>query len=363
MKKYWPIIFVVSIFVLGIVYLQFSSKSTSQVNGGGNSANKSAVTKVYPPYEEIVNPSGYINSEPFTLEGLIGKKVILVDFMTYSCINCLRTFPYLNDWYEKYQDQGLEIVGIHTPEFEFEKKYNNVKKELDKHKIKFPVVLDNDYGTWSAYKNRYWPRKYLIDINGNIVYDHIGEGKYDETEEKIQQLLSERMEKLDIAGEIVGEIKVPSGVEVVDTLKERSPEIYFGASRNEWLANGSIRDTVQTYVVPDSFKLDKIYLGGDWFFSSEYAQNSSKKARIIFRYRGEKVFFVASSKDGVNLTILRDGKPISVDAAGSDVKDGMVSVKDDRLYRLIEDKNGSGIHTLEIIIDNPGLSAFTFTFG
>ena len=128
--------------------------------------------------KEITTPDGFINTDgkPITINGLIGKKVILVDFWTYSCINCQRTTPYLNAWYEKYKDKGFVIIGVHTPEFEFEKDYNNVKMATGKFGIKFPVVLDNDFSTWTAYKNQYWPRKYLIDIDGYIIYDHIGEG-------------------------------------------------------------------------------------------------------------------------------------------------------------------------------------------
>ena len=143
--------------------------------------------------KEITTPDGFINTDgkPITINSLIGKKVILVDFWTYSCINCQRTTPYLNTWYEKYKEKGFVIIGVHTPEFEFEKDYNNVKAAVEKAGIKFPIVLDNDYSTWAAYQNRYWPRRYLIDIDGYIVYDHIGEGAYEETEEKIKQALAE----------------------------------------------------------------------------------------------------------------------------------------------------------------------------
>jgi cytochrome c biogenesis protein CcdA/thiol-disulfide isomerase/thioredoxin len=151
----------------------------------------------YPRYNEIVDPSGFVNTDPITIGELIGDKVVLIDFWTYSCINCQRTLPYLTSWYEKYRDTGLEIVGIHTPEFAFEKNTDNVIEAANKFGITYPIVLDNDYATWGAYKNQYWPHKYLIDIDGFIVYDHIGEGAYEETEAKIQELLEERSEVLD----------------------------------------------------------------------------------------------------------------------------------------------------------------------
>ncbi len=154
--------------------------------------------KAYAKAKELADPTGFINSEPFKLSDIAGKKIILVDFWTYSCINCQRTTPYLNAWHEKYKDRGLEIVGVHTPEFEFEKDYANVSKAVSSAQIKYPVVLDSNRATWSAYRNNYWPRKYLVDIDGFIVYDHIGEGAYEETEKQIQKALAERAEVLGI---------------------------------------------------------------------------------------------------------------------------------------------------------------------
>ena len=149
----------------------------------------------YPEAKELVGISGYLNGPEFELADYIGKKVILIDFWTYTCINCQRTFPYLRDWWKKYEDDGLLIVGVHTPEFEFERDRANVESAIDRFGIKWPVVQDNDYATWRAYRNQYWPRKYLIDVDGYVVYDHIGEGGYDETEQRIQELLSELMER------------------------------------------------------------------------------------------------------------------------------------------------------------------------
>lgn len=152
----------------------------------------STSTSSLPRYHEIVKPSGFIHADPFKLEDIVGKKIVMISFMTYGCINCIHTMPYLNAWYEKYKDQGFEIVGIHTPEFAYEHKIENVRSALEKYGIKFPVVLDNDYATWNAYGNNYWPRKYIIDLDGHIVYDHIGEGDYDGAEKKIQELLQDR---------------------------------------------------------------------------------------------------------------------------------------------------------------------------
>ncbi len=145
------------------------------------------------PAVEIVDPTGFINvSSTFKLSSLIGKHVVLLEFWTYSCINCVHTLPYITSWYQKYKDQGLVVVGVHTPEFAFEKDINNVQAAVQKYGIQYPVVLDNNMSTWNAYGNLYWPHEYLIDIAGYIVYDHIGEGAYDETEAVIQKLLQER---------------------------------------------------------------------------------------------------------------------------------------------------------------------------
>ena len=153
-------------------------------------------SKDYKKAIELVSPDGYINVDNITIKELIGKKVILVDFWTYSCVNCQRTLPFLTRWYDKYEGEGLEIIGVHTPEFKFEQDYNNVLRATQKWNVKYPVVQDNSYKTWQAYENRYWPRKYIIDIDGFIVYDHIGEGAYEETEKKIQELLKERAKVL-----------------------------------------------------------------------------------------------------------------------------------------------------------------------
>ena len=150
------------------------------------------------PFVEIVDPAGFVNTQnqPFKIADYVGKQVILLNVMTYSCINCQRTFPYVNSWYEEYKDDGLVVIGIHTPEFSYEKDRGNVEAAFAKFNITYPTVLDNDYSTWRALGNKYWPRKYLIDIEGNVVYDHIGEGAYQETEDKIKELLKERKEVL-----------------------------------------------------------------------------------------------------------------------------------------------------------------------
>lgn len=322
-----------------------------------------ALRAKYPPAVELVSPDAYINTDdlPITIRSLIGKKVILVDFWTYSCINCQRNIPYLEAWYEKYKDAGFVVIGVHSPEFQFEKKLENVQDAVKKFGVTYPVVLDNEMRTWNAYSNRYWPAHYIIDINGLIVEKHFGEGGYAQTEAKIQGLLKERREVL-----ASSESSIPSGtVSIPQIVQANSPETYFGASRNEYLSNGTpFLGGMQTFTRPDESSIDrnKLYLAGMWNLGAEYAENRSSDARIIYKYTARNVYFVAESDEGASITVLRDG--VAVDGThGEDVSlDGTVMVKNARLYKLISESE-MGTHTLEIIIKNPGLKAYTFTFG
>lgn len=305
------------------------------------------VTLKTPIAKEIINPSGYINTEgkPITIGEFRGKKVVLLDIWTYSCINCQRTLPYLKAWHEKYKDKGLVIIGLHTPEFAFEKVKSNVEDAVKRFGVSYPVVMDNNYSTWTAYGNQYWPRKYLISGNGEIVYDHIGEGKYEETERAIQKAL------LDLNKDVVvNGISTPSEVVQYDPRKVKSPEIYFGASRNEYLANG--RSQVlgqQVLTLPKAFDLNMLYLEGSWNFYPEYVVSNSP-AKIFYKYDSKNVYMVASSDKGQTITVYVDGKK---------VKD--IYIKENKLYNIVE---GVDYGQHELLIETPGgLNAFTFTFG
>ncbi|MEK7083747.1 MAG: redoxin domain-containing protein, partial [Patescibacteria group bacterium] len=314
----------------------------------------------YEEAKEISSPDGFINTDGITVQGLIGEKVILLDFWTYSCINCQRTTPYLNAWYEKYKESGLEILGIHTPEFEFEKRIENVKKAVERFGIRYPVILDNDFSTWRAYRNQYWPRKYLIDIDGFIVYDHIGEGGYEETERKIQEALEERMRLVGEEDTIATTVSRPSGTEISSA---RSPEVYFGAARNELLENGKpFTVGVQQLAALGTIQKNKLYLQSVWDIESEYAKNTEEGAKIIFRYDASRVFMVARADSPVKIRVFLDGEPVGM-LAGADVKDGVLTIEEDRLYELVTDESGAGVHTLELRVEGHGLEVFTFTFG
>jgi thiol-disulfide isomerase/thioredoxin len=318
------------------------------------------------PAIEIADPTGFINVAPgFTLSSIIGKKVILLDFWTYSCINCVRTIPYLNAWYQKYAPYGLEIVGIHTPEFDFEKELTNVQNAVAEYGIHYPVVLDSNYGTWNAYNNLYWPNEYLIDMAGYIVHNQVGEGNYAESEAEIQKLLQQRATILGLDPSLIPTSTVDIAAANLNEIQ--SPETYFGAERNALLANGTtLTNGDQTLTAPASStaQLNQLYLGGTWDFEDQYATNVSAGATITYQYDAGNVYMVAAgAANGTVVDVLQDGAPITAANAGTDVHNGQIVISGNRLYNLVKNADGGGVHTLQLIVETPGLQAYTFTFG
>lgn len=320
--------------------------------------NKEGDYKMAP---EIIPGGEWFNSDPLTLEELRGK-VVMLDFITYSCINCIRTIPYLNAWYEEYSDDGLVIIGIHTPEFEFEKNPDNVAKALKDLGIEFPVVQDNNYATWLAYDNHYWPRKYLINHEGKVVYDHIGEGGYEETEEKIQELLQASNEAMGMELEGMDDSTRAESISA-ETIDARSPETYFGANRNKLLANGRAGLSGEfNFELPKIIAMNKLYLSGKWSINDEYARPMEQGAKIVYRYNAQKVFLVAGADNASKLRVYQDGELIS-EGKGSDVNEnGELSIEEQGLYRIIENDK-RGVHILELEAEDGNLQVFTFTFG
>jgi thiol-disulfide isomerase/thioredoxin len=323
----------------------------------------------YTAAAEITNPSGWINTQPFTLASLIGNKVALVDFWTYSCINCVRTIPYLNAWYAKYKDAGLVILGVHSPEFQFEHNLANVQAAVAELGIHYPVVLDNNLATWSAYQNLYWPHEYLINIDGFIVDDNIGEGNYNKTEAAIQQALKERDAALGIStSNIPTGFVAPSDTIAINFSAIQSPETYFGSARNGYLANGpAMTDGTYSLTAPDAtiaLKPNSLYLGGTWDFEDQYATNQTAGATITYPYNSKNVYFVAASGGApITVKVLLDGQPVPASMAGADVSaQGTLTIQANRLYSIVQGTS-YGAHTLELIVQNPGLQAYTFTFG
>ncbi len=278
-------------------------------------------------------------------------------------------------WYDTYADKGLEIVGVHTPEFAFEHVLANVQAAVDGFGLKYPVVLDNEYGTWNAFGNSFWPRKYLIDIDGYIVYDHAGEGNYDATERAIQKALAERSARLGAGTTIPAAVAAPADIVTVDETKLGSPETYFGAARNEYLGNGKQGTAgLQSFEEPVTVSPNTLYLIGMWNIMQEYAETgvsvggSAGSDRIDYRYRAKNVYLVAGSSNGapIEVEVLRDSKPLDASVAGADVHfvggKSYITVSGNRLYQVIKDVD-YGDHFLEFIISSPGLQAYTFTFG
>jgi cytochrome c biogenesis protein CcdA/thiol-disulfide isomerase/thioredoxin len=306
---------------------------------------------------ELIPGGQWFNLPPgqnsLTLADLRGR-VVLIDFWTYTCINCIRTLPYLKSWYAKYQPSGLTIIGVHTPEFEFEKDPDNLQKAISDFGLTYPIVQDNDYATWQAYDNHYWPAKYLIDKDGRLRYTHFGEGKYDETEQKIQELLAE-----------IGSspnLPIDNPDYQVDT---RTPELYLGSDRLSHLANPDQFTPGQptTFQLPKSTPLHDFSFSGTWTVYPEYSQPSANST-LVLNFYSKDVFLVLRTSDNQpgRLQVTLDDSPLLDSQAGANVQDGLVTVTTNRLYHLIHLEN-AGSHTLQLQFLDPNLELFAFTFG
>jgi thiol-disulfide isomerase/thioredoxin len=351
----------------------FIPASIESKNGTTISQVDKSQFKKAPDFAKI---SGYINTEEgrsINLKDLKGK-VVLVDFWTYSCINCIRTLPYLVDWNEKYADKGLVIVGVHSPEFEFEKNIDNVKAAVQKYGIKYPVIQDNDKGTWDAYQNRYWPRKYLVDNEGYIRYDHIGEGGYAETEKVIQSLLVERAAQTGISAINLNtntNTTTSENVQTVDFTKVKTPELFFGyefARAPLGNSEGFKPNQTVTYSVPQrsDLKPNTIYLIGDWKNNADNMELQSDIGSIALAYSAKSVNIVAGGKGkgGEELSISEDGAALTNKSGrGIDLSEqGKLVVDGQRLYNLVMHE-GYDWHSLIIDVKGKGFQIYTFTFG
>ena len=312
---------------------------------------------------DIVGIAHYLNTTPKQLEERMKGKVILYDIWTYSCINCIRTLPYITAWNEKYSDDGLLIIGVHSPEFEFEKDKKNVELAIEKYGITYPVVMDNDWETWKAFENRYWPRKYVADHEGYIRYDHIGEGNYQETEKIIQQLLDERSSAL---GMQIASAEPLVDIEEFKHTSFRTPELYFGykfaQGRNQLGSNeGFNQDKIIKYKEPESLDLHKFYLVGKWENRKDSMRLTSDYGKIKVLYHAKEVNIVTANQ--ADLEIFLDGKPITKEHAGYDIEsENKIKVTEPDLYNIIS-SHESGTHELEIKINQKDFEIYTFTFG
>jgi thiol-disulfide isomerase/thioredoxin len=309
--------------------------------------------------------TGWLNSQPLTVAGLRGK-VVLIDFWTYTCINWLRTLPYVRAWAEKYKNQGLVVIGVHAPEFEFEKNVDNVRRAAKDMKVNYPIAIDNDYAIWRALKNEYWPALYFVDAQGRIRHHHFGEGEYEQSEMVIQQLLADaRISNIDHKLVSVD----ARGVEAAaDWGSLKSPENYVGYERTENFASpgGAVLDKRRVYAAPAQLRLNQWALSGDWTVKKQATALNKANGRIAYRFHARDVHLVmgpAVQGTSVRFRVLIDGKPPGA-AHGIDVDDqGNGTVSEQRLYQLIRQPKPTADRQFEIEFLDAGVEVFAFTFG
>ena len=310
--------------------------------------------------------TAWINSPPLTADQLKGK-VVVIDFWTYSCINCLRALPYTRAWAEKYKNSGLVVIGVHTPEFPFEKDLSNVQKAVRDLGITYPVALDNNYAIWTAFSNEYWPAHYFIDVNGKVRYHHFGEGEYDQSEQWIQELLKERPNEQSLPGGIVN-VSAQGAEAAPDTSEVQSPETYVGYERAENFASpgGFKQNKASLYTIPASLELNQWGLAGNWIDHDQTAVLASPQGKIAFRFHARDLHLVLGpTADGkpVRFRVTIDGHAPGENHGVDTDEQGNGVVTEHRLYQLVRQKGTIMDRVFEIEFLDPGAQAFAFTFG
>jgi len=318
--------------------------------------------------------SAWFNSPPLTIAQLRGK-VVLVDFWEYTCINCIRTFPYLRRWNELYAPAGLTIIGVHTPEFAFAKNPANVANAIKRFGFSFPVALDNDEAIWNAFHNAAWPADFLIDKDGHIAYMHIGEGDYGDTELAIRKLLKEARPGLNFS---TARFVIPADANAdmnASVCRRATPETYLGFARSANLANPGGEDESQEvhYLAPPVVPIDNFALDGDWKAGDEFVRHVRSSAQprdaVELHYQAKTVYLVAGSDDGSAkpLYVTQDGKPLHRETWGVDVHadtngSSLITLGGKRMYYVVNNSE-FGEHTLVLSTPSPGVSLYSFTFG
>jgi len=312
----------------------------------------------------LAGATGWLNSQPLTAANLRGK-VVLVDVWTYTCINWLRTLPYLRAWAGKYKDQGLVVIGVHSPEYGFERNLDNVRRAVKDMRIDYPVAIDNDYAIWRALDNQYWPALYVVDAQGRIRHHQFGEGGYDKAERVIQHLLAEA----GASGVDKGLVAVEGrGIEAeADWADLKSGENYLGSERTEnFVSRGGRLNESRSYPAPASLRLNHWALSGEWTVRKDAILVNGAKGRIAYRFHARDVHLVmgpAAPGASARFRVLIDGQPPGA-AHGADVDDqGNGTVSGQRLYQLIRQPKPIGDRLFEIEFLDPGVEAFAFTFG
>jgi thiol-disulfide isomerase/thioredoxin len=313
----------------------------------------------------LAGATGWLNSPPLTAADL-RDKVVLVDFWTYTCINWLRQLPYLRAWADKYRDHGLVVIGVHTPEFEFEHDLDNVRQAAKELRVDYPVAVDNDYAVWTAFDNHYWPALYFVDAHGQIRHHQFGEGQYEQSEMVLQQLLAEA----GVGG--VGQELVavdPGGVEAAaDWASLRSPENYLGSERTENFAspNGALLGTSYAYAAPARLRLNHWALSGDWTVEPQAIVLNQAGGRIVYRFRARDLHLVmapAGRGTPVRFRVRLDGQPPGAAHGGDLDEQGNGTVAQPRLYQLVRQAGPVTERTFEVTFLDPGVQAYAFTFG
>jgi thiol-disulfide isomerase/thioredoxin len=330
-------------------------------------ANAGESQRAFPdegPLPELEGAVDWLNSAPLSVKSLRGK-VVLVNFWTYSCINSLRPLPYVKSWAARYKDAGLVVIGVHTPEFSFEKERTNVEQALRELKVTYPVAMDSDYRIWQSFNNQYWPAFYLIDGKKRIRYHHFGEGEYSEPERVIQELLKEN------GATGLGESIVStsaSGVEAAPGMDVQSPETYIGYRQAERFASAErqAHDARKTYTQPTNPALNQWGFSGAWDVGAESAVLQAASGKIVFRFHSRDLHMVLGpAKNGKPLSfkVTLNGNAPAVDHGVDTASDGVGEVQEYRLYQLIRQKQRVEGRTFEIEFLDPGVQAFSFTFG
>lgn len=315
-------------------------------------------TKLAP---DFTGGTGWINSQPLSLRTDLKGKVVLVDFWTYSCINCIRTMPYLRQWYDAYKEKGFVIVGVHSPEFEFEKKTQNVEKAVQDFQLTYPIVQDNNFAIWTAYTNSAWPSHYLIDKEGYVRYVHIGEGSYDKTEEAIRVLLGEDALKDTPMTELSSSNPNPNVFSL-----QQTPETYLGWGRAQMYAQDIPikEDVVVDYPAFHPLDLNQVGLQGSWTVEEENITSGADNAKLAINYSGKNVYLVMDTADGQpkKVQVFLDGEPVTTTGTTQDmVTPGVIVVDSARKYDVVS-LPSFGRHNLELIFEQ-GTQAFAFTYG
>ena len=335
--------------------------------GAGVPTNAAPADLANLPVEGVMPPltgaTTWLNTPPLTTEQLRGK-VVVVDFWTYSCINCLRSIPYVKAWAEKYKDQGLVVIGVHTPEFAFEKSEANVRQNVRRLGVTYPVAMDNDFAVWRAFRNQYWPAHYFIDAQGRIRHHHFGEGDYEGSERVIQQLLKEAGAQVD--GRTV-QVDARGAEVAADFAQVDSPETYVGYARAENFRSpgGLARDTIKTYAAAP-LQLNGWSLSGRWRVTREHADLQDAGGKVAFRFKARDLHLVMGSGRAGTTPRFRvriDGQAPGADAGLDIDAQGMGRIDGERLYQLVRQAGPVRERTFEIEFLDPGAQVFAFTFG